>query len=191
MGKKTTGGKKPTAGEGDALLATLEARFQKHQARHPGVTWTAVRKRLDAKPEALSSLAEMERTGGEPDVIALDAKTGEVVFCDCAAESPAGRRSLCYDREALDSRKENKPKGSAVELAASIGIELLDEAAYRALQKLGPFDAKTSSWIRTTPEIRARGGALFCDFRYGQVFTYHNGAESYYAARGFRGSLRV
>ncbi|MBL8922072.1 MAG: DUF4256 domain-containing protein [Myxococcaceae bacterium] len=173
------------------LLGVLRARFERRAEWHRGLAWDAVRKRLQANAGALKALAEMERTGGEPDVIAWDKKTGELVFCDCAPESPAGRRSVCYDRAALDGRKENKPKTSALDLAAAIGIELLDEAGYRELQKLGPFDTKTSSWVKTPASVRALGGALFCDFRYGQVFTYHNGAESYYAARGFRGTLRV
>lgn len=191
MTKRETGKKRLSEADGEKLLATLKARFEKHQARHRGIEWSAVLKRLEARPEKLWSLAEMERTAGEPDVIGRDEKSGELVFCDCAPESPTGRRSVCYDREALDARKENKPKTSALELAAAIGIELLDEAAYRHLQTLGAFDAKTSSWVSTPASIRALGGALFCDFRFGQVFTYHNGAESYYAARGFRGSLRV
>jgi hypothetical protein len=159
--------------------------------RHPSLAWSDVLARLEANPDALSSLHQMDSTGGEPDVIGHDRKTGQLTFCDCSAESPAGRRSLCYDRKALDARKENKPKGSAVEMAAAMGIELLTEAQYRALQKLGEFDRKTSSWVKTPDEIRSLGGAIFCDRRYDTVFTYHNGAESYYAARGFRGSLRV
>lgn len=177
--------------ERDALLQALKARFESHMHRHQGMTWTDVQTRLAGRPGALNSLQAMEATGGEPDVIGRDTKSGQLVFCDCAAESPAGRRSLCYDREALDSRKENKPQGSAVEMAAEMGIELLSEAQYRALQELGEFDVKTSSWIRTDPEVRALGGALFCDRRYGRVFVYHNGAQSYYAARGFRGVLSV
>lgn len=177
--------------ERDALLQALKARFESHMHRHQGMTWTDVQTRLAGHPGALNSLQAMEATGGEPDVIGRDTKSGQLVFCDCAAESPAGRRSLCYDREALDSRKENKPQGSAVEMAAEMGIELLSEAQYRALQELGEFDVKTSSWIRTDPEVRALGGALFCDRRYGRVFVYHNGAQSYYAARGFRGVLSV
>lgn len=184
--KKTTSASKPAG-----ALGVLKARFEQHPERHRGLAWDKVQQRLEARPEALKTLAEMERTGGEPDVIAWDQKTGELVFCDCAPESPSGRRSVCYDRKALDARKENKPKTSALELAAAIGIEVLDEAGYRELQKLGPFDTKTSSWVKTPPSVRSLGGALFCDFRYGQVFTYHNGAESYYAARGFRGTLRV
>lgn len=176
---------------GDALLAGLEARFEKHRSRHAGLTWAAVRARLEAHPEALRTLAEMERTGGEPDVVEHDAKTGEIVFCDCSAETPAGRRSACYDREARVSRKEAAPPTSALEMAAEMGVELLDEAQYRRLQTLGEFDTRTSSWLRTPDDIRQKGGAIFADRRYGHVFVYHNGAQSYYAARGFRGSLRV
>jgi hypothetical protein len=174
-----------------ALLDTLKARFEKHMARHRGLEWPAVQARLEANPEKLWSLHEMERTGGEPDVVARDKTTGGYVFYDCSAESPKGRRSLCYDREALEARKEHKPKNSATDLAAAMGIEMLTEAQYRELQTLGEFDTKTSSWVQTPPEIRARGGAIFCDRRYGHVFTYHNGAESYYAARAFRGALNV
>ena len=159
--------------------------------RHKGLAWADVQARLDSSPKALKSLGAMEQTGGEPDVIGWNTKTGQFVFCDCSAESPAGRRSVCYDRAALDSRKEHKPGGSAVGMAADMGIELLSEDEYRALQTLGEFDTKTSSWVRTPPDIRKRGGAFFCDRRYGHVFLYHNGAESYYAARAFRGSLRV
>lgn len=173
------------------LLRALQARFEQNMRRHEGAAWANVQARLAGNPAALKSLQQMERTGGEPDVIALDKATGGFTFYDCSAESPAGRRSICYDREALDSRKEHKPAGSAVELAAAMGIDLLTEAQYRALQELGEFDAKTSSWVRTPANIRSLGGALFCDRRYGQVFVYHNGAQSYYAARGFRGSLRV
>ena len=172
------------------LLDVLEARFAKNMARHKGIAWAEVLARLDAAPDKLRALAEMERTGGEPDVVGRDA-SGVVTFADCAAESPAGRRSLCYDRAALDARKEAKPAGSAVETAAAMGADLLDEDAYRALQAFGPFDQKTSSWLRTPPVIRALGGALFGDFRYGTVFIYHNGAQSYYAARGLRTMLRV
>ena len=175
----------------DDFMATLEERFGKNKARHAGVEWKEVRKRLEAAPEKLESIYEMERTGGEPDAIGSDPKTGEIVYCDCSSESPVGRRSLCYDREALDSRKEHKPVSSAMEMAAAIGIEILSEDQYRQLQKLGEFDKKTSSWILTPNPIRKLGGALFCDRRYNQVFTYHNGAESYYGVRGFRGSLRV
>lgn len=173
------------------LLATLKSRFEKHTARHTGVTWSLVEARLEAHPNALQTLRSMEETGGEPDVIGYNKKTGVVTFCDCAAESPKDRRSLCYDRKALDARKENKPRGNVVEMASSIGIELLDEEHYRALQQLGEFDLKTSSWIRTPASIRALGGALFCDRRYGEVFVYHNGAESYYQSRGFRGRVDV
>ncbi|HWA37725.1 MAG TPA: DUF4256 domain-containing protein [Burkholderiales bacterium] len=172
------------------MLATLKARFEKHMHRHKGIAWEEVRAALEAKPGALKSLREMEATGGEPDVIGRD-KEGQYMFCDCAEESPAGRRSVCYDRDARESRKEHKPKGSAVEMAAAMGIELLTEEQYRELQKLGTFDTKTSSWIRTPPDVRALGGALFCDRRYGKVFVYHYGAQSYYAARGFRGTLLV
>jgi hypothetical protein len=175
----------------DALLELLKVRFDKNPHRHKGVPWASVQARLEKSQDALRSLAEMERTGGEPDVIGHDKKTGEFIFCDCSAESPAGRRSLCYDPEALKSRKENRPKGSAIDIARAMGIELLTEEQYRALQELGEFDLKTSSWVKTPPDIRRLGGALFCDRRYGTVFLYHNGAQSYYAARGFRGSLRV
>jgi hypothetical protein len=177
------------AQEREKLLQVLKARFGKNMHRHQGCTWAEVEARLDKSPAALRTLFEMEETGGEPDVIARD--KGQFTFCDCSAESPTGRRSLCYDREALDSRKENKPGGSAVDMAAEMGIELLTEEQYRQLQGLGEFDLKTSSWIRTPPAIRSLGGALFCDRRYGTVFVYHNGAQSYYAARGFRGLLQV
>ncbi|NJO13059.1 MAG: DUF4256 domain-containing protein [Gammaproteobacteria bacterium] len=177
--------------EREKLLQTLQVRFEKHLHRHAAITWADVQHRLEAKPEALKSLHEMEMTGGEPDVIGCDPSAGHIIFCDCCAESPTGRRSVCYDRAALDSRKEHKPKHSAVEMAAAMGIELLTEEQYRALQRLGEFDAKTSSWIETPRAIRALGGALFCDRRYDTVFVYHNGAQSYYAARGFRGLLRV
>ena len=160
-------------------------------SRHKGLEWTKVQARLEANTAPLWSLREMERTGGEPDVIGHDKKTGEYIFCDCSAESPKGRRSFCYDRDALESRKENKPQDSAVDMAASMGIELLTEEQYRELQKLGHFDTKTSSWVKTPSNIRKLGGAIFCDRRYDTVFLYHNGAESYYAARGFRGALRV
>jgi len=175
----------------EQLLGVLQARFQKNMNRHRGLEWTKVQARLEANPEKLRSLHEMESTGGDPDVVGHDKKTGEYIFYDCSAESPKGRRSLCYDREALDSRKENKPKGDALDLAAAIGVELLTEEQYRELQMLGEFDAKTSSWVKTPSAIRKLGGALFCDRRFNTVFVYHNGAESYYAARGFRGSLRV
>lgn len=171
------------------MIAILEQRFSKNMQRHPGLAWDTVRARLDESK--LKVLAEMERTGGEPDVVGVDPATGEVVFCDCSPESPSGRRSLCFDRAALDARKENKPSGSALEMAKEIGICLLTEAEYRHLQTLGEFDRKTSSWVQTPADIRKLGGALFCDRRYGHVFLYHNGADSYYAARGFRGILRV
>lgn len=173
------------------LLKILKARFEKNKDRHMGVDWAKVQARLESDPAKLWSLNEMETTGGEPDVMAYDKKTGEFIFYDCSAESPAGRRSFCYDRKALDSRKENKPKNNAVDAAAEMGAELLTEEEYRELQRHGHFDTKTSSWIKTPAEIRKLGGAVFCDRRYDTVFLYHNGAESYYAARGFRGSLRV
>ncbi len=173
------------------LLETLEARFARHPHRHPGIAWTKVRARLEANPSALWSLHQMEETGGEPDVVGQDMKKRAYVFCDASAESPSGRRSLCYDKAAWESRKEHRPEVSAQEVAAKMGIELLSEADYRALQTLGAFDTKTSSWIQTPPAIRKLGGALFCDRRYETVFTYHNGAESYYAARGFRGKVMV
>lgn len=175
----------------EELLSALKARFEKNMNRHKGLEWAKVQARLEANAEKLWSLHEMESTGGEPDVVGHDAKTGEYIFTDCSAESPKGRRSVCYDREALDARKENKPKNSALDMAAAMGIELLTEKEYRELQKLGELDTKTSSWIQTPSDIRKLGGALFCDRRYDTVFVYHNGAESYYAARGFRGSLRV
>jgi hypothetical protein len=173
------------------LLQTLKRRFDTHTARHEGIAWAEVLARLEQQPAALQSLRAMEDSGGEPDVVGRDPATGQFSFCDCAAESPAGRRSLCYDRDALDARKEHKPQGSAVDTAAAMGIELLTESQYRHLQTLGEFDTKTSSWVLTPPPVRALGGALFCDRRYGQVFVYHNGAPSYYAARGFRGWLRI
>jgi hypothetical protein len=175
----------------DGLIRSLSARFAAHEARHPGLDWPSVLARLEASPAKLRALQAMEDSGGEPDVIGREDAAGAFVFCDCSAESPAGRRSLCYDRAALDARKANKPSGSAMEMAAALGIEILSEAQYRALQALGEFDRKTSSWIDTPPDIRRLGGALFCDRRYGQVFTYHNGADSYYAVRGFRGRLLV
>ena len=175
----------------EQLLGVLQARFQKNMNRHQGLEWAKVKAPLEANPEKLGSLQEMESTGGDPDVVGHDKKTGEYIFYDCSVESPKGRRSLCYDREALDSRKENKPKGNALDLAGAIGVELLTEEQYRELQTLGEFDAKTSSWVKTPSAIRKLGGALFCDRRFNMVFVYHNGAESYYAARGFRGSLRV
>jgi hypothetical protein len=175
----------------DSLLKTLKARFEKNMNRHKGLEWAKVQAKLEANADKLWSLNEMDETGGEPDVVGHDKKTGEYVIYDCSPESPSGRRSVCYDREALDARKEHKPKNSAMGMAAAMGIELLTEQQYRDLQKLGPFDTKTSSWVKTPPEIRKLGGAVFCDRRYDQIFLYHNGAESYYAARGFRGSLRV
>jgi hypothetical protein len=177
--------------DAEALLRTLKARFEKNMSRHKGLQWPDVADRLAAQPGKLWSLGEMEGTGGEPDVVGFDSKTGACTFCDCAAESPSGRRSLCYDAEALESRKEHKPGGSAMDMAEEMGISLLTEAEYRALQALGDFDKKTSSWIITPTDIRKAGGALFGDRRYGHVFVYHNGASSYYAARGFRGSLLV
>lgn len=175
----------------DELIRTLKTRFERNMHRHPGLDWTDVQARLEARPEKLWSLHEMERTGGEPDVVGFDSQTGEYIFYDCAPESPKGRRSLCYDHAALESRKQHKPEGSAVGMAEAMGIELLTEQEYRELQKLGAFDTKTSSWVKTPPEIRRLGGAIFCDRRYDTVWVYHNGAESYYASRGFRGSLRV
>jgi hypothetical protein len=173
------------------LLLTLQARFEKNMIRHKGIEWGKIETKLKANPPKLWSLNEMEKTGGEPDVVAYDKKTGEYTFYDCSPESPAGRRSICYDHEALEARKENKPKNSALGMAADMGIEILTEEEYRELQTHGKFDAKTSSWIKTPVEIRKLGGAIFADWRYGQVFVYHNGAESYYAARAFRGLLRV
>ena len=179
------------APERDQLLRSLKSRFEKNASRHPGLVWAKLVARLEAAPTALKALGEMEASGGEPDVIGQDTVTGQFVFCDCSPESPAERRSLCYDQEALNARKENKPQGCAVEMAMAMGVELLSEAQYRALQQLGEFDTKTSSWIATPEDVRALGGALFCDRRYGKVFVYHNGAQSYYAARGWRGLLRV
>lgn len=175
----------------DELLAQLSARFDRNMQRHEGIAWAEVLARLHGNAGALQSLLAMEVTGGEQDVVARDPGTGQFTFCDCSAESPAGRRSLCYDRAALDSRKEHKPQGSAIDVAAEMGIELLTEEQYRALQSLGEFDTKTSSWIKTPPDVRSLGGALFCDRRYGRVFVYHNGVQSYYAARGFRGWIAV
>ncbi|MCD7032872.1 DUF4256 domain-containing protein [Metabacillus sp. GX 13764] len=173
------------------LLALLKGRFEKNMSRHEGLQWEEIQSKLENDPEKVKTLFEMERTGGEPDVIDYDEKTGEYIFCDCSPESPKGRRSVCYDLEALESRKKHKPENSAVEMASAIGIELLTEEQYRELQKLGNFDLKTSSWVKTPDRIRQKGGALFCDRRYDTVFVYHNGADSYYAARGFRGSFRV
>jgi hypothetical protein len=175
----------------EALFSALKARFEKNMHRHKGVDWADVQARLLASPDKQRSLHEMEASGGEPDVIGAEGKSGAYLFCDCAAESPSGRRSVCYDREGMDSRKEHKPADNAVDMAAAMGIALLSEAQYRELQKLGEFDTKTSSWVATPPEVRKLGGALFCDRRYGQVFVYHNGAQSYYAARGFRGAVSV
>jgi hypothetical protein len=175
----------------EELFGALQARFEKNMNRHEGLKWAEVQAKLEANAEKLWSLHEMERTGGEPDVVGYDKKTGEFIFYDCAAESPKDRRSVCYDGEALDSRKEHKPKASAMGMAADMGVELLSEEQYRELQQLGEFDTKTSSWIKTPAAIRKLGGALFCDRRYDHVFVYHNGAESYYAARGFRGALKV
>jgi len=186
MSNQTLSGK-----QREELLRTLNARFEKNMNRHKGLAWAKVQARLEANAEKLWSLSEMERTGGEPDVVGHDNKRGQFIFYDCSAESPKGRRSLCYDRQALESRKENKPADNATDMAAAMGIELLTEEQYRALQQLGNFDTKTSSWVKTPSTIRKLGGAVFCDRRYDTVFLYHNGAESYYAARGFRGLLRV
>jgi len=175
----------------EALLHALEARFAQNMHRHQGLQWANLQAKLAANPRKLWSLNEMERTGGEPDVVGYDEETGEFIFCDCAAESPKGRRGVCYDREGWESRKENRPENNAMDMAAAMGIALLTEEAYRALQQFGKFDAKTSSWVQTPADIRKLGGALFCDRRYNHVFVYHNGAASYYGARGFRGSLRV
>jgi len=183
--------KKITPAQREELLGTLKARFEKNMDRHKGLEWAKVETRLKANGDRLWSLNEMETTGGEPDVVGYDKKTGEYIFYDCAAESPKGRRSICYDRAALDARKEHKPANSAIDMATDMGVELLTEDQYRELQKLGEFDLKTSSWIQTPTDIRKLGGALYCDRRYNTVFLYHNGADSYYAARGFRGSLRV
>ena len=175
----------------EELISVLKGRFEKNMNRHKGLDWAKVQARLEANADKLWSLEEMERTGGEPDVVGLDKKSGNFVFFDCSAETPKGRISVCYDREGLESRKEHRPKDTAVDMAAAMGIELLTEEQYRELQKLGEFDLKTSSWVKTPADIREHGGALFCDRRYGQVFVYHNGAQSYYAVRGFRGVLRV
>jgi Protein of unknown function (DUF4256) len=179
------------AQERDQILNALKSRFAKNLHRHQGLTWENVQAKLEASPVALKTLHAMESSGGEPDVIGYDEASRQYLFCDCSAESPPGRRSLCYDREALNSRKENKPEGGAADTAAAMGVELLNEEQYRKLQQLGEFDMKTSSWVATPEEVRSLGGALFCDRRYGKVFVYHNGAQSYYAARGFRGLLRV
>lgn len=180
-----------SADQRNELLSALKARFTKNMNRHQGLEWAKIEARLRANPEKLGCLNEMERTGGEPDVVGHDSKTGEYIFYDCSTESPKGRRSVCYDREALESRKEHKPKDNAIDMATAMGISILTEEEYQLLQKLGTFDTKTSSWIKTPPDIRKLGGAIFGDYRYGHVFIYHNGADSYYAARGFRGSLRV
>ncbi len=182
---------KPKPNSHEELLGTLMSRFEANPQRHPEVEWPAVQKRLQANPKKLAVLGEMERTGGEPDVVGIDPDTGAIILMDCSAESPSGRRSLCYDRQAWESRKENRPGGNVLDMAASMGAALLTEAQYRQLQTLGKFDQKTSSWVQTPLDIRRRGGALFCDRRYDTVFVYHNGAESYYAARGFRAVLKV
>jgi len=183
--------KKLNSEQSKALIAVLKARFEKNINRHKGIDWTNVQSRLEANPSKLWSLNEMEKTGGEPDVVDYDKKTGEYIYFDCASESPSGRRSLCYDQQALEARKENKPKGSAMGMAEEMGIDIMTEDQFRKLQTLGAFDTKTSSWVKTPEGIRKNGGAIFMDFRYGHVFLYHNGAESYYAARGFRGVLYV
>jgi hypothetical protein len=191
MSKSRSTKKQLSRDERQELISALRQRFEKNMNRHKDVKWADVEAKLDASTETLWSLNQMETTGGEPDVVGYDKKTGEYIFYDCCGESPKGRRSICYDHEALESRKEHKPENSATQMAADMGIELLSEEQYRDLQKLGKFDTKTSSWVKTPPDIRKLGGALFCDWRYGHVFVYHNGAESYYAARGFRGSIRV
>ena len=190
--KKTMGNKKNLEpGQREALVRALKARFAKNMNRHKGLEWAKIQAKLEVHPEKLWSINEMERTGGEPDVVGYEKKTGEYIFYDCSEESPKGRRSLCYDREALDARKENKPKDSAMDMAAAMGVEILTEDQYQELQRLGDFDTKSSSWVKTPSEIRKLGGAIFCDRRYDHVFIYHNGADSYYAARAFRGALRV
>jgi Protein of unknown function (DUF4256) len=191
MNNINTSKRKLSSEQREGLLKALKARFEKNMNRHKGLEWAEVQAKLQANAEKLWPLDEMESTGGEPDVVGHDKKTGEYIFFDCSAESPKGRRSVCYDHEAMESRKEHKPENSAIEMASDMGIELLSEEQYRALQKLGNFDTKTSSWVKTPSDIRKLGGAIFCDRRYDTVFVYHNGAESYYAARGFRGSLRV
>jgi hypothetical protein len=191
MNNMNSNKKKLSPEQHEELLKALKARFEKNMNRHTGLEWAKVQVKLETNTEKLWSLNEMERTGGEPDVVGHDTKAGEYIFYDCSAESPKGRRSVCYDHEALESRKEHKPENSAIEMAADMGIELLMEEQYRALQQLGDFDTKTSSWVKTPSDIRKLGGAIFADFRYGNVFVYHNGAESYYAVRAFRGSLRV
>lgn len=191
MGKATGTKKQMSPAQREKLLKALAARFEKNISRHKGLEWSKIQAKLEASPDKLWSLNEMESTAGEPDVVAHDEKTGEYIFYDCSAESPSGRRSLCYDREALESRKEHKPESSAVDMAAAMGVEILTEQQYRELQQLGNFDTKTSSWLSTPPSIRRLGGAIFADRRYDTVFVYHNGAQSYYASRGFRGSIRV
>jgi hypothetical protein len=191
MKKNSSNKKALLSSQREEFLNTLKTRFEKNTPLHKDIKWDKVQTKLESKPDKLWSLNEMERTGGEPDVVGYEKKTDEYIFYDCSAESPNGRRSLCYDRKALESRKEHKPKNNVVDVAAAMGIELLTEEQYRGLQKLGEFDLKTSSWIKTPDEIRKLGGAIFCDRRYNSVFTYHNGAESYYAARGFRGVLKV
>jgi hypothetical protein len=191
MSKINSNKKKLSPEQQEELIKVLKTRFEKNMKRHKGIEWAKVEARLEAHPAKLWSLDEMEITGGEPDVVGHDKKTGEYIFYDCSAESPKGRRSICYDHEALESRKEHKPENSAIEMATDMGIEILTEEEYRELQELGNFDMKTSSWVKTPTDIRKLGGALFCDCRYDHVFVYHNGAESYYAARGFRGSLKV
>jgi hypothetical protein len=180
-----------SAAQREELLSTLKMRFEKHMNFHKGLEWSEVQAKLEANPDKLWSINEMERTGGEPDVVSIDQQTGEFIFFDCSSETPAGRRNVCYDRAALDGRKANKPETSALEMASAMGIDILSEEQYRELQKLGEFDSKTSSWVATPPAVRKLGGALFCDRRYGTVFVYHNRADSYYSVRGFRGSLRV
>jgi len=191
MSKIKTSKKTLSKAEAEELLQTLQARFEKHKSRHKDIKWADVLAKLEVNPEKIWSLREMEMTGGEPDVVGYDETRGEYIFFDCSPETPTGRRSVCYDREGLESRKEHRPANSAMDLAAEIGIELLTEEEYRALQRLGAVDQKTSSWIKTPSDIRKLGGALFGDYRYGHVFVYHNGAQSYYSSRGFRGSLRV
>jgi hypothetical protein len=191
MNDINTNKKEFSAEQREELLRVLKGRFEKNMNRHKGLEWAKVQHKLQANTQKLLSLNQMERTGGEPDVVGHDRKTGEYIFYDCSAESPKGRRSVCYDREALESRKEHKPENNAMDMAAAMGVEILTEEQYRDLQTLGDFDTKTSSWVKTPSDIRKLGGALFCDRRYDTVFVYHNGAESYYAARGFRGSLRV
>lgn len=175
----------------EQLLKTLKERFEKNRNRHKGIEWSKVEERLKSRTEKLRSLHEMEQTGGEPDVIGQDRESGEILFCDCSLQSPKGRRSICYDRQALEARKKHPPENSAMDLAGTMGVEMLTKEQYRELQKLGPFDTTTSSWLKTPPDVRERGGAIFGDYRYGRVFIYHNGADSYYASRGFRGLLRV